>query len=202
MQVRYEDNWEKIQDQLILHSSHPGRTGYQLARAAFEIKSALESIEQQKRIAELHQNLVAQQQENISYTKDLAEYQQESTYYTSNLIQQQKKLVWPLRVLAAFTVALFLATITYVGVNFLSWQDSKDQIATVARFSEVSERQLVALNSLSQAVRFIPTSISDFTDSVQALQSMQAQIDTLRENYENLERKQKLIIKKAKLKVR
>jgi hypothetical protein len=174
MQVRYEDDWEKIQDQLILHSSHPGRTGYQLARAAFEIKSALESIEQQKRIAELHQHLVAQQQESISYTKDLAEYQQESTFYTSNLIQQQKKLVWPFRILAAFTVALFLATIAYVGVTFSSWQDSK----------------------------FIPPSISSFTDSVQALQNMQAQIDTLRENYENLERKQKLIIKKAKLKVR
>jgi hypothetical protein len=202
MQVRYEDDWEKIQDQLILHSSHPGRTGYQLARAAFEIKSALESIEQQKKIAELHQHLVAQQQESLSYTKNLAEYQRESTYYTSNLIQQQQKLVWPMRVLAAFTVALFLATIAYVGVNFLNWQDSKDQIATVARFSEVSERQLAALNNLSQAVRFIPNSISDFTDSVQSLQSMQAQIDTLKENYENLERKQKLIIKKAKLKVR
>jgi hypothetical protein len=202
MQVRYEDDWEKIQDQLILHSSHPGRTGYQLARAAFEIKSALESIEQQKRIVELHQHLVAQQQESISYTKDLAEYQQESTFYTSNLIQQQKKLVWPFRILAAFTVALFLATIAYVGVDFLSWQDSKDQITTVAKFSEVAERQLVALNNLSQAVRFIPNSISDFTDSVKALQSMQAQINTLRENYENLERKQKLIIKKAKLRVR
>jgi hypothetical protein len=202
MPVRYEDDWEKIQDQLILHSSHPGRTGYQLARAAFEIKSALESVEQQKRIAELHQHLVEQQQESISYTKNLAEYQRESTYYASNLIQHQKKLVWPIRIMAAFTVALFLVTIGYVGVNFMSWQGSKDQVAVVDRFSEVSERQLAALNNLSQAVRFIPNSISDFTDSVQALQSMQAQIDTLKENYENLERKQKLIIKKAKLKVR
>jgi len=202
MQVRYEDDWEKIQDQLILHSSHPGRTGYQLARAAFEIKSALESIERQKRIAELHQHLVAQQQESLSYTKNLAEYQRESTYYASNLIQQQKKLIWPMRILAAFTLALFLVTIAYVGVSYLSWKDSKDQVAVVDRFSEVSERQLAALNNLSQAVRFIPNSMSDFTDSVQALQGMQAQIDTLRENYENLERKQKLIIKKAKLKVR
>ena len=107
-----------------------------------------------------------------------------------------------MRVLAAFTVALFLATIAYVGVNFLNWQDSKDQIATVTRFSEVSERQLAALNNLSQAVRLIPNSISDFTDSMQALRGMQTQIDTLRKNYEDLERKQKLIIKKAKLRVR
>ncbi len=202
MQVRYEDDWEKIQDQLILHSSHPGRTGYQLARAAFEIKSALESIERQKRIVELHQHLVAQQQESLSYTKNLAEYQRESTYYASNLIQQQKKLIWPMRILAAFTVALFLITIAYVGVSYLSWKDSKDQVAVVDRFSEVSERQLAALNNLSQAVSSIPDSISLFSESVQELPSIKAQVDKLREDYQNLEKKQKLIIKKLKLKVR
>ena len=202
MPVRYEDDWDKIQDQLILHSSHPGRTGYQLARAAFEIKSALESIEQQRRIAELHQHLVAQQQECVSYTKNLEEYQRETTYYACNLVQQQKKLAWPTRILAAFTVALFLATIAYVGVNYLTWLGSTDQIAVVDRFSEVSERQVVALNNLSQSVRFIPNSISDFTDSVQALQSIQAQIDTLRADYQELGKNQKLIIKKVKLKVR
>ncbi len=202
MQVRYEDDWEKIQDQLILHSSHPGRTGYQLARAAFEIKSALESIERQKRIVELHQHLVAQQQESLSYTKNLAEYQRESTYYASNLIQQQQKLIWPMRILAAFTVALFLITIAYVGVSYLSWKDSKDQVAVVDRFSEVSERQLAALNNLSQAVSSIPDSISLFSESVQELPSIKAQVDKLREDYQNLEKKQKLIIKKLKLKVR
>jgi len=202
MQVRYEDDWEKIQDQLILHSSHPGRTGYQLARAAFEIKSALESIERQKRIAELHQHLVAQQQESLSYTKNLAEYQRESTYYASNLIQQQQKLIWPMRILAAFTVALFLVTIAYVGVSYLSWKDSKDQVAVVDRFSEVSERQLAALNNLSQAVGSIPDSISLFSESVEELPSIKAQVVKLREDYQNLEKKQKLIIKKLKLKVR
>jgi len=90
-----------------------------LPQYAFEIKSAIESIGQQKRIAELHQNLIAQQQESLSHTKDLAEYQRESTYYASDLIQQQKKLVWPTRILAFFTLALFLATAAYVGVNYL-----------------------------------------------------------------------------------
>ena len=200
MGVTYENTWEEIQEELVKQS--PRGDERLLPQYAFEIKSAIESIEQQKRIAELQQNIIAQQQENISYTKNLSEYQRESTFYSSNLVQQQKKLVWPTRILALFTVALFLVTAAYVGVNYLDWQGSRDQIAAIDRFSEISERQETSLRNLSQSLRLIPNSVSDFSDSVQALQSIQEQVDTLREDYQKLEKNQKRVMKKVKLRVK
>lgn len=201
MGVTYKSSWDQIQEELVkIH--HLKGDERLLPQYAFEIKSAIESIEQQKRIGELHQNLIAQQQESISHTKDLAEYQRESTYYASNLIQQQKKMVWPTRILAVFTVALFLATAAYVGVNYLDWQGSREQIAAIDRYSEISERQETALRNLSQSVRLIPNSISDFSESVQTLQSIQEEITTLREDYQKIEKNQQLIIKKVKLRVK
>ena len=201
MGVTYESTWEEIQQELskLYESEEDERL---LPQYAFEIKSAIESIEQQKRIAELHQNLIAQQQESISHTKDLAEYQRESTYYAGNLIQQQKKLVWPTRILAFFTLALFLATAAYVGVNYLDWQGSREQIAAIERFTEISERQETALRNVSQSLRLLPNSISDFSESVQALQRMQEQVDTLQQDYQKLEKNQKRVMKKLKLKVK
>ena len=201
MGVTYKCSWDEIQEELVkIH--HLKGDERLLPQYAFEIKSAIESIEQQKRIGELHQNLIAQQQESISHTKDLAEYQRESTYYASNLIQQQKKLVWPTRILAVFTVALFLATAAYVGVNYLDWQGSREQIAAIDRYSEISERQETALRNLSQSVRLIPNSISDFSESVQTLQSIKEEINTLQEDYQKLEKNQRLIIKKVKLRMK
>ena len=201
MGVTYESTWEEIQQELskLYESEEEERL---LPQYAFEIKSAIESIGQQKRIAELHQNLIAQQQESISHTKDLAEYQRESTYYAGNLIQQQKKLVWPTRILAFFTLALFLATAAYVGVNYLEWQSSREQIAAIERFTEISERQETSLRNLSQSLRLLPNSITDFSESVQALQRIQEQVDTLREDYQKLEKNQKRVMKKVKLRVK
>jgi hypothetical protein len=201
MGVTYKNTYEEIQEELVklLQSRGDERL---LPQYAYEIKSAIESIEQQKRIAELHQNLIAQQQESISHTKDLAEYQRESTYYAGNLIQQQKKLVWPTRILAFFTLALFLATAAYVGVNYLEWQSSREQIAAIERFTEISERQETALGNVSQSLRLLPNSISDFSESVQALQRMQEQVDTLQQDYQKLEKNQKRVMKKLKLKVK
>jgi hypothetical protein len=204
MGVTYKNTWEEIQEELakLLHSRGDERL---LPQYAFEIKSAIESIEQQKRIAELHQNLIAQQQESISHTKDLAEYQRESTYYASDLIKQQKKLVWPTRILAFFTLALFLATAAYVGVNYLDLQGSREQISAIERFTEVSERQETSLRKLrnvSQMLRLLPNSISDFSESVHALQRIQEQVDTLREDYQKLEKNQRRVMKKLKLKVK
>jgi len=199
--VTYKNTWDEIQEELakLLHSRGDERL---LPKYAFEIKSAIETIEQQKRIAELQQHLIAQQQENVSYTKNLSEYQRESTYYSSNLVQQQKKLVWPTRILAFFTLALFLATAAYVGVNYLDWQRSREQIVAIERFSEISERQETSLRNLSQSLRLLPNSISDFSESVQALQSIQEQVDTLREDYQKLEKNQKRVMKKIKLRVK
>ena len=201
MGVTYENTWEEIQQELskLYESEEDERL---LPQYAFEIKSAIESIEQQKRIAELHQNLIAQQQESISHTKDLAEYQRESTYYASDLIKQQKKLVWPTRILAFFTLALFLATAAYVGVNYLDWQGSREQIAAIERFTEISERQETSLRNVSQSLRLLPNSITDFSESVQALQRMQEQVDTLQQDYQKLEKNQKRVMKKLKLKVK
>ncbi|MGB6375427.1 MAG: hypothetical protein WBF55_10400 [Syntrophobacteria bacterium] len=201
MAVTYKNTWDEIQEELakLLHSRGDERL---LPQYAFEIKSAIESIEQQKRIAELQQNVIAQQQENISYTKNLSEYQRESTFYSSNLVQQQKKLVWPTRILALFTVALFLATVAYVGVNYLDWQGSREQIAAIDRYSEISERQETSLRNLSQSLRLLPNSITDFSESVQALQSIQEEISTLREDYQKLEKNQKRVMKKVKLRVK
>jgi hypothetical protein len=201
MPARYTDTWDEIQTELVQYASDPQSTNYQLARAAFEIKSAIETIEQQKRIAELQQHLIAQQQENVSYTRNLSEYQRESTYYSGNLVQQQRRLVWPTRILAFFTLALFVATAAYVGVNYLDWQGSREQLAAIERFSEISERQETSLRNLSQSLRLIPNSISDFSESVHALQSIQKQVDTLREDYQKLEENQKRVMKKLKLKV-
>ncbi len=177
MAVTYKNTWDEIQEELgkLLHSRGDERL---LPQYAFEIKSAIESIEQQKRIAELQQNVIAQQQENISYTKNLAEYQRESTFYSSNLVQQ------------------------LTGVNYLDWQGSRDQIAAIDRFSKVSDRQEIAVRNLSQSLRLIPSSISDFSESVQALQSIQEQIDALREDYQKLEKNQKRVMKKIKLRVK
>ena len=201
MAVTYKNTWDEIQEELVKihHSKGDERL---LPQYAFEVKSAIESIEQQKRIGELHQNLIAQQQESISHTKDLAEYQRESTYYAGNLIQQQKKLVWPTRILAFFTLALFLATAAYVGVNYLEWQGSREQIAAVERFTEISERQETSLRNVSQSLRLIPNSITDFSESIQALQRIQKQVDTLREDYQKLEKNQKRAMKKLKLRVK
>ena len=156
MPARYTDTWDEIQTKLVQYASDPQSTNYQLARAAFEIKSAI------GRIAELQQHLIAQQQESVSYTKNLSEYQRESTYYSGNLVQQQKRLVWPTRILAFFTLALFLTTAAYVGVNYLDWQGSREQIAAIERFSEIWERQETSLRNLSQSLRLIPNSVSDF----------------------------------------
>ena len=202
MPARYTDTWDEIQEKLVQYASDRQSTNYQLARAAFEIKSAIETIEQQKRIAELQQHLIAQQQENVSYTRNLSEYQRESTYYSGNLVQQQKRLVWPTRILAFFTLALFLATAAYVVINYLDWQGSSEQIAAIKRFSEISERQETSLRNLSQSLRLIPNSISDFSESVHALQSIQNQVDTLREDYQKLENNQKRVMKKLKLRVK
>ena len=201
MPARYTDTWDEIQTKLVQYASDPQSTNYQLARAAFEIKSAIGTIEHQKRIAELQQHLIAQQQESVSYTKNLSEYQRESTYYSGNLVQQQKRLVWPTRILAFFTLALFLTTAAYVGVNYLDWQGSREQIAAIERFSEIWERQETSLRNLSQSLRLIPNSVSDFSESVHALQSIQKQVDTLREDYQKLERNQKRVMKKLKLRV-
>ena len=200
MGVTYENTWEEIQEELVKQS--PRGDERLLPQYAFEIKSAIESIEQQKRIAELQQHIVAQQQENISYTKNLSEYQRESTFYSSNLVQQQKKLVWPTRILALFTVALFLVTAAYVGVNYLDWQGSREQIAAIERFTEISERQETSLRNLSQSLRLIPNSVSDFSESVHALQGIQEQVDTLQEDYQKLEKNQKRVMKKVKLRVK
>ncbi len=201
MAVTYKNTWDEIQEELV--KLLPSRGDERLLpQYAFEIKSAIESIEQQKRIAELQQHLIAQQQENVSYTKNLSEYQRESTYYSGNLVQQQKKLVWPTRILAFFTLALFLATAAYVGVNYLDWQGSREQIAAIDRYSEISERQETALRNLSQSLRLLPNSVSDFSESVHALQSIQEQVDTLREDYQKLEKNQKRVMKKVKLKVK
>ena len=202
MPARYTDTWDEIQTKLVQYASDPQSTNYQLARAAFEIKSAIGTIEHQKRIAELQQHLIAQQQESVSYTKNLSEYQRESTYYSGNLVQQQKRLVWPTRILAFFTLALFLTTAAYVGVNYLDWQGSREQIAAIERFSEIWERQETSLRNLSQSLRLIPNSVSDFSESVHALQSIQKQVDTLREDYQKLERNQKRVMKKLKLRVK
>lgn len=201
MAVTYKNTWDEIQEELakLLPSRGDERL---LPQYAFEIKSAIESIEQQKRIAELQQNIIAQQQENISYTKNLSEYQRESTFYSSNLVQQQKKLVWPTRILAFFTLALFLATVSYGVVNYLDWRDSRDQTAAIERFSDISERQETSLRNLSQSLRLIPNSVSDFSESVHALQSIQKQVDTLREDYQKLEKNQKRVMKKIKLRVK
>ena len=201
MPARYTDTWDEIQTKLVQYASDPQSTNYQLARAAFEIKSAIGTIEHQKRIAELQQHLIAQQQESVSYTKNLSEYQRESTYYSGNLVQQQKRLVWPTRILAFFTLALFLTTAAYVGVNYLDWQGSREQIAAIERFSEIWERQETSLRNLSQSLRLIPNSVSDFSESVHALQSIQKQVDTLREDYQKLEENQKRVMKKLKLRV-
>jgi hypothetical protein len=199
--VRYTDDWDKIQEELITMHTSQGDERL-LPKYAFEIKSAIESIEQQKRIAELQRHLIAQQQENVSYTKNLSEYQRESTYYSGNLVQQQKKLVWPTRILAFFTLALFLATVSYGVVNYLDWQGSREQTAAIERFTEISERQETSLRNLSQSLRLIPNSVSDFSESVQALQSIQEQVDTLREDYQKLEKNQKRVMKKVKLRVK
>ena len=201
MAVTYKNTWDEIQEELV--KLLPSRGDERLLpQYAFEIKSAIESIEQQKRIAELQQHLIAQQQENVSYTKNLSEYQRESTYYSSNLVQQQKKLVWPTRILAFFTLALFLATAAYAGVNYLDWQRSREQIAAIERFTEISERQETSLRNLSQSLRLLPNSITDFSESVQALQRIQEQVDTLREDYQKLEKNQKRVMKKVKLRVK
>jgi peptidoglycan hydrolase CwlO-like protein len=199
--VTYKNTWDEIQEELskLLHSRGDERL---LPKYAFEIKSAIETIEQQKRIAELQQHLIAQQQENVSYTKNLSEYQRESTYYSGNLVQQQKKLVWPTRILAFFTLALFLATVSYGVVNYLDWRDSRDQTVAIERFSDISERQETSLRNLSQSLRLIPNSISDFSESVQALQSIQEEINTLREDHQKLEKNQKRVMKKIKLRVK
>jgi len=199
--VTYKNTWDEIQEELakLLHSRGDERL---LPKYAFEIKSAIETIEQQKRIAELQQHLIAQQQENVSYTKNLSEYQRESTYYSSNLVQQQKKLVWPTRILAFFTLALFLATVSYGVVNYLDWRDSRDQTVAIERFSDISERQETSLRNLSQSLRLIPNSISDFSESVQALQSIQEEINTLREDHQKFEKNQKRVMKKVKLRVK
>ena len=200
MGITYENTWEEIQEELVKQS--PRGDERLLPQYAFEIKSAIESIEQQKRIAELQQHLLAQQQENVSYTKNLSEYQRESTYYSSNLVQQQKKLVWPTRILAFFTLALFLATAAYVGVNYLDWQGSREQTAAIERFTEISERQETSLRNVSQSLRLLPNSITDFSESVHALQRIQEQLDTLREDYQKLEKNQKRVMKKVKLRVK
>ena len=200
MGITYENTWEEIQEELVKQS--PRGDERLLPQYAFEIKSAIESIEQQKRIAELQQNIIAQQQENISYTKNLSEYQRESTFYSSNLVQQQKKLVWPTRILAFFTLALFLATVSYGVGNYLDWRDSRDQTVAIERFSDISERQETSLRNLSQSLRLIPNSISDFSESVQALQSIQEEINTLREDHQKFEKNQKRVMKKVKLRVK
>lgn len=67
--------------------------------------------------------------------------------------------------------------------------------------SSVEINQEKAVRDLSQSLRMIPNSISDFSESVQALQSIQEQINTLRDNYQQLGKNQQLIFKEVKLEV-
>lgn len=68
--VTYMDSWDDIQKALITFSSH--EDGHRLAKDAFEIKSAIESIEQQRKISSFTDNLVAQQKRTNLATFALA----------------------------------------------------------------------------------------------------------------------------------
>ena len=101
--ISYQDNWDDI-----LNGMQEGyaekRTN---AKAALDVKSATESIEQQKRMVDLQDNLIQQQNEMSTQTRKLGR----ATIF-----------------LTIFTGLLFFATVFYAFITFYILKGSNEQL--------------------------------------------------------------------------
>ena len=69
MTLTYKNSWDEIQNNLMQYASRDKQ--FRIAEAAYKIKSIIESIEQQKKIAELQGSLIGQQKEVSIQTRKL-----------------------------------------------------------------------------------------------------------------------------------
>jgi hypothetical protein len=131
MEITYKNSWEEIQQSLI--NAGTNEKWRQRARDALEIKSVIESIEQQKRTADLQGGLIKQQERAEIQAKRLG---------TSTIA------------LAIFTGLLFFSTTVYTYFTYRNVVEARDQLIAIRTQSE-------AINKLEASIRSIDEIVSN-----------------------------------------
>ena len=126
MAINYQDTWDEIQGTLIIAAGEPNER--RQARDALEIKTAVESIEQQKDIA--------------NYTNCLVEHQ-----------KRTKRATW---VLAILTGLLFLSTAFYTIFTYKAYQASGKQVVVINNLKESIQDVGTTLSGISQSIEKLP----------------------------------------------
>lgn len=178
MPITYNNTWDEIQEALILAAGAVNER--RQARDAFEIKSAIETI---------------QRQERISYLLDaLGNAQRPVT-------AQTKKLAKATSILAVLTGLLFLSTAFYAIVSFFMWSDSQKQLDAVKglktsienveksifKLSVASENQISAIVELQKSLQGISTTIDKLGQSVQKIPAIATFIKSSEETRKRIE---------------
>ena len=155
MSIRYTDSWDEIQEELIKMHTSMGDERL-LPKYAFEIKYAVEAIDQQKVMAGLQGNLLEQQIESIQYSKKLG------------------KATW---VLAILTGLLFLSTFAYSIISYQALQGSIEQIQALSELSAVTREEVAAIDNLQESLKVVPEAIDRVGKTISILPSIQKKIE-------------------------
>jgi len=131
MEITYKNSWEKIQQALV--DAGTNEKWRQSGRNAFEIKSSIESIEQQKRTADLQEAFIVQQK---------------------GVEKQSKILGISTIILAIFTGLLFFSTAFYTYISYRNMVESRDRLIAL-------QTQSKAINELEASIRSIDEIVSN-----------------------------------------
>ena len=151
--VTYKSSWEEIQNELIKYAGVPKK--YSLSQAAYEIKTAIESIEQQKRTTELQEHLLDQQMIMRNLQESIIIQQKEA----NNI---QRKTAKATAILAGFTIVLAVATLFYVFVSLQSLSAFETQTNATEKLASITDRQVHALTDLRKSIQLATKPSLDF----------------------------------------
>ena len=147
MPITYQNTWDEIQRALI--SGGANNVIRRHATDALEIKTAVESIEQQKKLAEFQTHLLDQQKEITKLQESILEKQKEGTVYQEKLASATKRL-------SCFTAALVAATVMYVIVSIFSLRASKDQAASINDLQKSIQNVVKTLSAIPGSIEKLP----------------------------------------------
>ena len=116
--VTYKDSWGDIQKALITYSSH--EDVHRLAKDAFELKSAIESIEQQRKIS----------------------------FFTDNLVTHQKRTNLATFALAVLTFFLVLSTAISAFYSYKAHDSAKNQVEAFNKLTTSNQDVIKAIREL------------------------------------------------------
>ena len=147
MDITYKSSWDAIQEALVKHAGN--QVDYDLVKAAYEIKTAVESIEQQKRLEKLQKALSEQQRSLVSATKRLM-------VFTGVLV-----------IVGAITgyfswLTLEVSQVQTDAAN-RSALASLAQVVATKKMASISDQQVNALVNLRKSIQMASKPVIDFT---------------------------------------